>query len=397
MAGAPNLRRSFGVAVAAALMVAGLACAAAQASEPIPADLGNASKFRLDLFAPTAPAFVVLGVSPRRAADPGAFREFGVDVANLSRGDNYKVGLALSTTPYWWGHSELTIASYRSQTTALERIAARTQLSLGLAFAYAKPKSYYNFGLGVQTQLLDRQDERFDAESYTCLGDAWDALRRPAAEAASKAVLDALMADETLSQEELNRIRDKELKKASASAAQFAEARKSCRDEASARALGKASLMVGAGVNSRTRNTSFDGFSYDGFAVWGTYRQPVVASGFVSVQMFTRLSWDESVGVIKAGTTSLVKGNTQLIGAGLALERKRWKSDVAVSYGRTDFTSPLWPDDDYYEVAWRGAVKVLDGIWLQASVARDFASRYDEDVTFGFNVHFNWDDLRRRI
>ena len=376
--------------------LAGVVCAipaiAEAASDDIDPKFENARDFKLELFKPSVPGFVALGLSPRRTADPGTFSDLSLDAANLSDSGRSKFGIAFSGQPYWWGHAGTTLASYQQHTSAFERVLARGQLSLAAAYVDFDP-GYYQLGLGWQTQLLDRQDQRFDPHSFDCLSKAWEDLRRPAHQAADEAVLNAAAQNPDLSDDQLEAIRDKVLKETPTTG--FDSARKGCRSLAGKASLAKASLIVGAGINARTSDTSFGGTQYDGTALWATYRQPITSNGFVALQFFARGKFDGTLGVPKtAKLAPFAEGNEYIGGAGIALEQIWWKADVSVSGVEQDFQQAGISSDEFAEATLHGAVKVHDGLWLQGSVGDSFGRTFGDKVSFGFNVSVDWDDLK---
>jgi hypothetical protein len=390
-----RMRRALAGALGAVAMFWPMALQAAPAtpaSEP-DAKFQNADDFALELFAPTAPALVTLGMSPRRMADPGAFRDIEIDFANISSDDRYKLGAAIGGTPYWWLHRDTTIGDYRAKTDRVDRILARTEVSAAAAYVHYAPADFYNLGIGIQTQLLDRQDHRLDPQSFECLTKAWDDYRRPANQAADDAVLDYLTSHPDATEEDLTRVRDQALAQAQGTATGFATARDSCRIEAGQRALGRSSLMIGGGVNSRTINTRFDGLRYDGGAVWGAYRQPLVKSGFLSLELFAQYRFDGVLDVPKNASSVLVTGDEFTGGGGLALEQNWWKLDGALSYVDQTYSNVALASDDYAVGVVRGAVKVHRGLWLQASVGDTVGRNFSNDPFFSFNVKFDLDEI----
>ncbi len=381
-------------AIAAAIFIIAIAApavATAQSDAP-DAKFENARDFKLRLFKPTVPGFVTLGLSPRRTADPGAFSDLSVDAANLSSSGRSKFGLAFSGQPYWWGHAKTTLGSYQQHTSAFERVLARSQVSLAAAYVDFS-HGYYEIGLGWQTQLLDAQDQRFDPHNYDCLSKAWEDLRRPAHQAADEAVLDAIMKNSELDEDQLEAIRDKTLKQYPTTG--FDAARRECRNLASEASLARHSLIIGAGVNSRTSDASFNGYQYDGSSVWATYRQPLTSNGFWALQVFARGKFDGTLDAPKTAALSpFAEGNEYIGGAGLALEQVWWKADVSLAGVEQDFRQAGIATDNYAEATLHGAIRVSDGLWVQGSVGDSFGRDLGDKISFGFNVSVDWDDLK---
>lgn len=354
----------------------------------------NARDFDLDLFAPSAPGFVVLGLSPRNAADPGSFRNFGFDFADLSRGSVYNLGGALSLEPFWWGNSDLTLKDYEDDTSALERAFARTQVSLAASFVHGPGFQYFSQGLALQTQLLDAQDQRFDPASYRCILEAWQTTRQPAQQAADDAVLDYLTNHPNATDAELKSVRDAVLKNQGGQSAQaFANARTECRGEAELRFLSKPSLMVGVGERAKTQNAGFRSPQLDGGSVWATYRQPLLDDGLLSLEVFGRYAFGETLDVLTSSTTREAKGNEAIGGAGLAFERTWWKLEAAGTFVHQDFETAAFSTQNYGEASLSAAIKVRDGLWLQASGEDVLGGAGAGTLFWGLDVKYDWSSL----
>ena len=378
--------------LAFAVVAACISAANTAAADEIDPQFENARNFKLELFRPSVPGFVTLGLSPRRTADPGAFSDLSIDAANLSDSGRSKFGLAFSGQPYWWGHSHTTLGSYQQHTSALERIFARGELSVAAAYTDFS-SGYYTLGLGWQTQLLDRQDHRFDKASYDCISRAWNSISKPAHQKADDAVLNAIIDNPNLTEAQQQAIRDKALKENPPVG--FDEARKSCRSVAAQNSLARASVIIGAGVNGRTDDSSFNGTQYDGSSVWATYRQPITDDGFLALQFFARGKFDGTLDVPKTPKLPVfAKGNEYVGGAGIALEQVWWKADISASAVEQEFRQSGVSADDFAQATVHGAIKVRDGLWLQGSVGDSFGREFGDKVSFGFNVSVDWDDLK---
>lgn len=392
---ASRARACLAIALVASALPFG-AAAADNAPQSTDVDPGfqNARGFDLALFAPSAPGFVVLGLSPRRAADPGAFRTFGFDATNLSSGDGYEFGGAVSFEPFWWGHNDLTLKEYRDDTTTLTRVFARTQVSLAASYGTGNHLSLYGFGVGAQAQLLDDQDERYDPHSYDCIRGAWQKLRAPLHQAADDAVFDYLTNHPDASPTDLKAVRDAVLAKQGApSAAAFEAARNACRDLAELASLAKPSLIVGAGAKLRTKDASFNNWRGDGGSFWATYRHPVVEDGLVSLELFGRYSFSGTLNLLDKGPLANAKGNEAIVGTGLALERPWWKANAAISYVAQDFESKALGNVSFPEASIGGALRIKSGLWLQASVDEAFGGAENGKPSVGVNVKYDWSDL----
>lgn len=382
------------VAAAVAICPANARADAASPTDEVDPTLQNAQQFELALFAPSAPGFVVLGMSPQRSADPGSFKTFGFDFANLSRGSDFDVGGAFSFEPFWWGHEDLTLKQYEQDTSALERIFARTQVSVAGSFVSIGRLRFYDFGLAAQAQLLDAQDERYDPHSYDCLLHAWQAMRQPAEQAADDAVFDYLTSHPDATQDELTAVRDKALSQTGAASAQaFAAARSACQDAAELTFLSKPSLMMGAGARARTLDTSFTGPSTDGGSIWTTYRQPVAQDGLVSLEFFGAYSFSGTLALLDTSIADAARGNEADVGAGIALERTWWKAAAAATYIAQDARHPPLGTENFYEVSLSGAVRVRNGLWLELSGGDVLGGEKSSQPFFGLDVKYDWSSV----
>ncbi len=379
------------VAAMCALPAIAFADGAATPGDIVP-NLQNARQFDLALFAPSAPGFVVLGMSPRRSADPGSFKTFGFDVADLSNGGNFNVGGALSFEPFWWGHQDLTLKGYEQDTTALERIFARTQVSVAASYVSQHSFSYESLGIAAQAQLLDAQDERYDPHSYDCLLQAWQTIRQPSQQAADDAVFDYLTSHPDATQDDLTAVRNAALNKGGAASAQaFATARSSCQDAAELNFLSKPSWMVGVGGRTRTLDASFHSPRLDGGSVWTTYRQPVVEDGLISLEFFGLYSFSGTLDLLDNDITADTKGNEYDVGTGIALERTWWKADAAVTYISQNMQHPPLGTQDFTQISVSGAVRIREGLWVQVSGGDSFGD--NTRPFFGLGVKYDWSNL----
>lgn len=354
--------------------------------------LQNAKSFDLALFAPSAPGFVVLGMSPRRSADPGSFKTFGFDFADLSSASNFDVGGALSFEPYWWGHQDLTLKQYEQDTTALERIFARTQVSVAASYVSDHSFEYESFGIAAQAQLLDAQDERYDPHSYDCLLKSWQTIRQPSEQAADDAVFDYITSHPDATQDQLTAVRNQALSKNGAQSAQaFETARASCQDQAELNFLSKPSWMVGLGGRMRTLDAQFHSPRLDGGSVWTTYRQPIVEDGLVSLEFFGLYSFSGTLNLLDNNITLDTKGNEYDVGTGVALERTWWKADAAVTYVSQDIQHPPLGTQDFTQISIGGAIRINEGLWVEASGGDAFGS--GTRPFFGADIKYDWSNL----
>lgn len=354
----------------------------------------NADVFDVDLFSPTAPALVVLGVSPKNTADPGTFKDFGFDVTNVGDGDKNRIGVAFTTTPYWWGTRALTLEDYRTQNSAAERIWARTQLSLGLARAGGRKTESLSLGFGVQSQLLDAQDHKFDQESFACIQGAWDQLRRPEFEDATKNLAGEIaeaLGDVPIGEEpdEIDIDLDDffEGLQGSASEDQFLGARRSCQDQATARLLAKPSWMAGIGLGARSDDDQLTDFEFDGVSLWTSYRQPLDARGRFAVLGFLRGDLDKTFDL---GGDLRKEGDAVLAGLGGAFQIPWLRVDLSASFNHRSFTDSAFENDDFIRYTGLVDVRVREGLWLEVAGGTIASSDFNNGAFGSINVKISW-------
>ncbi len=356
----------------------------------------NADVFDVDLFSPTAPALVVLGVSPESAANTGTNKDYGFDVTNIGDGDKNRLGIAFSTTPFWWGRRPITLEEYRTRLSRLERIWARTQVSLGLARAGGKTTESLTLGLGFQTQLLDAQDHKFDAESYSCLHDAWQELRAPVFEAATMDLAEQVareleaLGPEAEEAEELDIDVDAFFESLGGeSEDQFLAARESCQNQSVARLLAQPSWMIGLGIGARSQADQLTDFGYDGVTLWTTYRQPLDDRGRFAAFGFLRGDVDKNFDLV---CDLHAEGNAFLVGLGGAFQSPKFRIDLSASFNHRNFDRALLGQDDFVRYSGVVDVRLREGLWLEFSGGAITDSDFNNGAFGSVNVKIAWGD-----
>lgn len=344
-----------------------------------------ASEFTLDLNAPTAPGFVVIGAMPKNVADPGDLKQFSVHTGSFFSDGKLKPGLAVSGLPYWWSIREITHEQYANSDADgrpveggledFERILARTQFSLAtVEFKDAQGKDGVKLGAGFQTQMLDRQDIRLNVKNYDCVTGSWDrverrfaALIKTVSEGAQKAVDD----DGTL---DFNEEFKRQLKEAQTKVvADYDNDYEKCKKQAEKRFLQEPSWTIGAGVAARSRNGDVDDLTFNGASVWSTYRAPFGGNLAAIVYAKADIHTD-----FKVASGALVTGDAFEAAFAFALEEPTWKLDATASYHFRDFQNSAF-DDDYFQFSATAAFKVRDGVWLEASAGTKTDAKFGQD------------------
>lgn len=373
------------------LFVAG-AAAETGAGDVIEVEYQNADDYDLDLFAPPGPAMSTLELAPRRAAAPSTPKDFGYDIGSLSGPDASQYGFAISASPYWIGARNITLEEYRKQTSAVERVFARAQASLGGAYIDADVGHAWRFAAAVETQLLDRQDHRFDRAAFDCLHAAWERHRRAEHESAIADIAGALAAEPDVSDEALLEMQARALEGAPG-AEGFEAARRQCQDESAARLLGEASWLIGAGVGLRSEQNRFSGFDYDGVSAWTHYRQPLTGDGRFALFAIARGDWER---LFDIGLSAPVEADAWEAGGGAALQTTRFRVDLSAAYNERDFRGMIG-DDDFIRYSAVADLRLLRGVWLGASIGLVEGSLYSDGVFGGVSVKIDWGDFRRRF
>ena len=359
-------------------------------------DFENADVFDVDLFSPTAPAFVVLGASPVNAANTGTNKDYGFDVTNVGDGDKNRIGIALSTTPYWWGRRPITLDEYRTRKSPAARIWARTQISLGLARAGGKTTESLTLGLGLQTQLLDAQDQKFDQRSYQCIHSAWQSLRQPVFEDATRDLAGEIATElERLGPglddaDEINIDEDDFFDGLSDNSEdQFLAAREACQDQAVSRLLAQPSWMIGLGVGARSEADQLTDMGFDGVSLWTAYRHPFDGKGRFAVFGFMRGDLDKNFDL---GGDLHGQGNALLAGLGGAYQNPKLRIDVSASATHRDFESRLLDEDTFLRYAGVVDVRLRKGLWLELSGGAVTQSDFNNGAFGSVNVKIAWGD-----
>jgi hypothetical protein len=354
-------------------------------------DYQDADHYDLDLFAQPGPALLSLDVAPRRASAPATPQDFGYDLGSISGPDGDQIGVAISAAPYWIGDRRLTLEEYRNDTSAAERIFARSEMSLGGSYIDADGAHAWRFALAGETQLLDAQDHRYDAAAFDCLHEAWSRLRRGEHETAITDIARALGDNPDIGEDELLEMQEEALEGTPGGKA-FEGARRQCRDESAARLLAEPSWLIGAGVGARSDQNRFGGFDYDGVSLWTHYRQPLTGDGRFAVFANARGDIDRAFDI---GFAAPLKADAWEAGGGAALQTTRFRIDLSAAFNRRNFRGAA--DDDFIRYAAVADLRLLRGVWLEGNVGYVDRSLYSDGVFGGVSVKVDWSDFRRRF
>lgn len=372
-------------------------------------NLKNADKFDLDLSAPTAPGLVMIGVSPKDAADPGNFKDFAVDAASFVDGDTLKPGLAFSGTPFWWNWNDdpdavlFTLDDYQdsNSTTYLHRLAARTQISLGTAQTkgQATDKSI-KVGFGFSTQLLDSQDQRLSDHSYNCIQDVWirdvePQFYRVEALANQKARQQLGLPSvgrppfdlEAKFIELQDKLRQEELQKLKLSS--FSVEKKRCLEAAAQRFLASPSWVVGGGLAALSDSGELEDIDYSGASIWSTFRYPFTQDGSGALTFFVRGDLDREFSLKSAGTG---EANAILAAVSGVYETDTLKIDGTVSYTYKDYDNPALGVDDFVRISGTIGYKIREGVWIEGSAGAVSNAKFEEEGFGLLNLKLDFGD-----
>lgn len=375
----------------AALLAAIAALNGAASAQDGERDYQNADHYDLDLFAQPGAALLSLDVAPRRASAPATPQDFGYDLGSVSGPDGDQIGLAISVSPYWIGDRRLTLEGYRHDTGAIERIFARSELSLGGSYIDADGAHAWRFALAGETQLLDTQDHRYDQEAFECLHEAWNRLRRGEHETAITDIARALEENPDIDEEALLDMQEQALTGTVGSRA-FEGARRQCQDESAARLLARPSWLIGAGAGLRSGQNDFGGFDYDGVSLWTHYRQPLTDTGRLAIFANARGDIGRAFDI---GFAAPVEADAWEVGGGAAVQTTRFRVDVSAAFNRRNFRGA--PDDEFIRYAAVADLRLAYGVWLEGNIGYVDGSLYSDGVFGGLSVKVDWSDFRRRF
>lgn len=376
------------IAALAALIASLIGAASAQERE---SDYQNADHYDLDLFAQPGAALLSLDVAPRRASAPATPQDFGYDLGSVSGPDGDQIGAAISLSPYWIGDRRLTLEGYRQATSSIERMFARSELSLGGSYIDADDAHAWRFALAGETQLLDAQDHRYDQAAFGCLHEAWSRLRKGEHETAITDIARALEENPDIDEKALLDMQEQALAGTAGSRA-FEGARRQCQDESAARLLARPSWLIGAGAGVRSDQNEFGGFDYDGVSVWTHYRQPLTDDGRLAVFASARGDIGRAFDI---GFAAPVEADAFETGGGAAVQTTRFRVDMSAAFNRRNFDGA--PDDDFIRYAAVADLRLANGVWLEGNIGYVDGSLYSDGVFGGVSVKVDWSDFRRRF
>ncbi|NWG46864.1 MAG: hypothetical protein HXY25_10010 [Alphaproteobacteria bacterium] len=349
----------------------------------------SADRFDLDLFAPSGPAIVTMGASPRQASEPGAIQDFAIDLGTVNDGTGTHLAAAVSALPYWWGGRALTLDEYRTQTSPFARILARTQGSIGLSTAGADPFDALRLGLGLQTQLLDAQDHRMDAAMAACLHSAWDTHRRSAheraAQALAAAITEAEAAGRPIGDIDLGALQLAELSKGAPTA--WLAARESCQEEGLRRLLARPSWLVGLGASARSEEDAWGSLAYDGLSGWTSLRLPLAGKGRYAGFAFLRGDLDRVFDFDDGGTA---EGDALTGGLGLGYQTPAFRLDLSAAHTHRRYEGS--GEEDFQRYGASLDLRLFEGFWLELSGGTTVSSETTDGVYGGVSVKVSWGD-----
>ncbi len=356
----------------------------------------SADSFDIDLFAPVAPALISLGVSPRNVSDPGAIQDFDYDIASVGGDLSTGIGAAISINPFWIGAQPITLNEYRNEKSWAGRVWARTQVSFGAARAGTENLDAIVLGLGMQTQLLDAQDHRFDRKSYMCIDDIWNRYRRDDHERRLQQAigenLDVLEQAEDGAEIEIDLpiLNGTGEPSQQANLQLYLDERRKCRDGAISRLLAAPSWKVGGGTGLRSEEGSLGNFDYNGGSLWTSYRQPLDARGRFAAFGFLR--GDKDV-VVDLKNDQEAEADSLLAGLGLAHQRTWLRIDASVAFTRRDFEDFAANRDDFLTYAGTVDVRLREGIWIGVGGGAFTGSRFTDGGFYSTRLRIAYENF----
>lgn len=354
-------RRVSGRAAAAIAFLSMLSPLGAQAGDE-PSEAANV--YEVDLFAPVGPALISMGASPRTTGAPGAFQNLSLEFGNVSNDGRSRLGVATTLVPYWLAEQELTLEEYREMTGPGERMLARTQLSIGAAYTVGDADTL-QIGAGLQTQLLDGQDHRFDGKAVECMTQAYAKYGGAAVESGLSALTAGLRDQgEGLSEEEAEEAFAGGFGEGGGS--QYASAQRVCAAGSAERMLGNRSWLVGLGTDFRSDDPGTDNLEHDGVSLWTTYRQPLDSAGRYTVFGYARGDIGKTFDLDDDLT---VEGDAYTLGVGSSYQSPRFRADLSVAYNDQSYDTlvGLADGDDFLRYTAVFDIRLRPGYWLEIS------------------------------
>lgn len=345
----------------------------------------------IDMFAPTGPALITLGAAPRRNAVPGAFKEISFEVGNTG---NEAWAAAVTTYPYWLAETRQTLEHYRNETRLAERILARTQLGIGLARADGETERT-SVGIGMQTQLLDRQDYRFDHKAYACVRDAWQ-LHRGDDAASDLGVLASQAAESDPDSDEFEVDGFPLANDDGGAASAYLAAVNGCRTKSIERLLAAPSWLIGFGTSVARDDVTGAEWEGDGVSIWSSYRLPVYESGRFALLAFVRGDLERTF-ELQDGLRA--KGNALAGGSGLALQVTNFRLDLVAEYNDVDLDLPVFgfTEDRFVRYSAVADIRLQRGMWIELSGGTVTASDLHDETWGSVSFKVAWGEYLSRI
>lgn len=354
----------------------------------------------IDMFAPTGPALIALNAAPRRNAAPGSFKDVSFEFGNSGGGNIVRNGVAVTVIPYWMVDQYQTLDHYRTATSRLERLTARTQLGLGAAYS-DREVDRIQVGLGVQTQLLDAQDHKFDEESYACIHRAWQNIRL------EDGVSDLENIAETLSSELAENSGEEEIEIEiefddpigsgdETSTRAYLSAVDACRTQSIGRLLANPSWLVGLGTGAAKEDVANSDWEGDGASVWTSVRLPIADRGRIALLGFLRGDMDRAFDLRDDLRAS---GDALTVGAGGALQFSSFRLDLVADYNEVDFDQMVdgFAQDTFMRYSAIADIRLRRGLWIEISGGTINTSDLHDETFGAISLKVAWSDYISRI
>lgn len=124
----------------------------------------------LDLAVPESPAFAVLDLTPQSVVRPTSPRELATALLNgVDRNGHFQTGIALEVDPYLLYARDLELSTYRQGRFNIQRLIARSQISLATTKGASSDDKSVRLSLGASITPVDYGDPRLDTELLDCI------------------------------------------------------------------------------------------------------------------------------------------------------------------------------------------------------------------------------------
>lgn len=147
-------------------------------------EIKDADPFKINTSLPDYPALALLGTEDSAITNVATPEDFGAQVlSQFSEDGSLNLGLAVGGSPFWWfSERSISLQEYETELSSLQRILARTTVSLGAIQLddsdSAMASDGFQTAIGFSTEILNQADPRMNTDLRNCIRGEYNKIAR---------------------------------------------------------------------------------------------------------------------------------------------------------------------------------------------------------------------------